>query len=119
MLKDRLWDQAEPALAEKKHKEYLARGILAAIPFGQPRVETPPTAIVQPKTAPVTVTKAAGGPSLEPPAATTGKEDPKPAAEPAAVVRPASVSGYVRDSASNPIVDADIVVEIARGRDQQ
>jgi hypothetical protein len=34
MLKDKLWDQVEPALAKRKHKEDLARGILAMIPFG-------------------------------------------------------------------------------------
>lgn len=35
MLKDRFWDQVEPALAEGKHKQELARGVLAAIPFGK------------------------------------------------------------------------------------
>lgn len=37
MLKDRLWDQVEPALKNERHRDQLARGIVAAIPFGQAR----------------------------------------------------------------------------------
>lgn len=35
MLKDRLWDHVEPALAKQKHKDTFAPAVLAAIPFGK------------------------------------------------------------------------------------
>ncbi|MBX7256967.1 MAG: sigma-70 family RNA polymerase sigma factor [Candidatus Hydrogenedentes bacterium] len=34
MLKDRIWNEIEPALAEEKHEDRYVRGILSAIPFG-------------------------------------------------------------------------------------
>lgn len=34
MLKEQIWEQVAPALEKRKHKDDLARGVLAAIPFG-------------------------------------------------------------------------------------
>ena len=180
MLKSTMWNQVEPALAKRKHKESLARGIMACVPlgkapwlgvtgaasvssasavsklamiggiavmskkvtiglgaialilaltflvasrYGSRRAETRPIAPVKTdeasQAAPIA---AAGNPSAMEPV----KQKPSPvptsaiAAKSAEVpdeqVKPASVSGLVRGSASNPIASADIFLEIGRDR---
>ena len=185
MLKDRLWDYVEPALAKGKHSEHLAGGILAAIPFGKapwlgasaagvaasttavsklgllggiavmsnkmviglgavavmlglvfvvanrvghsrvatPTVgvskseETPPAAPV-PRAENVAEGVVAGQtPSQASSAVEPVKKEKKVSEGSAKAVRPASVSGCVRDDAGRPLADANIHLAIGREGD--